>query len=364
MDAEAVTATDSRPARPSQGLLSPSWAGAEDRLVCTAVHDEAPGAKTFRFTAASGARFAFLPGQFITIEIPLAPAAVWRSFTIASAPTRPEAIELTIKAQPTGRATRWLHERLRPAMTLRAKAPAGPFYLDRLAERPLLLLSAGSGATPMASIVRWLHDLNARVPVHYLHVGRREEDLLFRAEIEAIAARLGGWRIDWIVTQSTQAAEGLRSGRPDAALLQMILPDLARADVFCCGPTGFMAAARAAHAAVGGEPRAFRQEGFGVAPEPATDAVAGSTHLVRFEPSGREVLVGAEETLLAAAARCGLVIPHSCREGVCGTCRIRKLSGEVDMRHQGGIFDDEIESGDVLACCSYPRSTVSVRALQ
>jgi glycine betaine catabolism B len=77
---------------------------------------------------------------------------------------------------------------------------------------------------------------------------------------------------------------------------------------------------------------------------------------VTFQPSGKATEAKSTETLLAAAARLGLAIPYACGEGICGTCRVRKISGEVEMHHQGGIEDDEIADGELLACCSYARS--------
>lgn len=90
----------------------------------------------------------------------------------------------------------------------------------------------------------------------------------------------------------------------------------------------------------------------------SADTEAGQP--ARFLPSGAEVIVRPGETLLEAASRAGLALPFSCREGICGTCRLRKLSGEVQMDDNGGLFDDEIAAGDILACCARPLTAVVV----
>ena len=335
------------------------WRGGDDLLRCTAISDEAPGVKTFRFASSSGAPIRFHAGQFVTLQLPLSGGDVWRCFTIASSPLRDEAIDLTIKTQASAgtintSGTAWMHHGLAVGMTLRAMPPAGPFCLTHPPETPLLLVSAGSGATPMASIARWLRDIGCRTPVHYVHLARTPADWLFKAEIESIAAEMGTWRLDFLTTTAT--------GRPTAAGVAAMAPDLATREVFCCGPAGFMAAVEEAHANAGGPATAFRREAFiaipipELAPEPPTPAPATLAFTVRFEPAGREAEAKPSETLLTVALRLGIAIPYACADGICGTCRVRKRSGTVEMNHQGGIEEEEIAAGEILACCSYARS--------
>lgn len=346
----------------------PTWRGGDDRLRCLSVSDEAPGVKTFTFAPASGAAVRFHAGQFISLRLPLADGEVWRCFTIASSPLDEEAIALTIKTQGdaatiNASASAWMHHHLQPGMSLAGRPPAGPFCLMHPPAAPLLLVSAGSGATPMVSIARFLRDIGDPTPVHYVHLGRSEADWLFKPEIEAIAAELGSWTLDWLTTAA---------GRPDAAAFARLIPDLAQREVFACGPAGFMAAVEEAHAKAGGPSAAFRKEAFVAIPIPdlaaeAEPAAAGSAagtaarFTLRFEPSGKSAEAGPEETVLAVAGRLGIAISYACADGICGTCRIRKLDGEVEMNHQGGIEDDEIAEGDILACCSYPRSSLVLK---
>ena len=339
------------------------WRGGDDLLRCTAISTEAPGVKTFRFAAVSGAPIRFHAGQFVTLHLPLGGGAVWRCFTIASSPLQDDAIDLTIKTQATAgtintSGTAWMHHALAVGMTFKAMLPAGPFCLMHPPETPLLLVSAGSGATPMASIARFLRDIGSHTPVHYVHLARTPADWLFKAEIEAIAAELGTWRLDFLTTTTT--------GRPTAASFAAMAPDLATRDVFCCGPAGFMAAVEDAHARAGGPATAFRREAFIAIPipdlapaPPAAGSVpdaAAFTFTVRFEPAAKVAEAKPSETLLAVAGRLGIAIPYACAEGICGTCRVRKRSGTVEMNHQGGIEEDEIADGEILACCSYARS--------
>jgi ferredoxin-NADP reductase len=346
---------------PDPAPASVVWRGGDDLLRCTAISDEAPAVKTFRFATQSGAPIRFHAGQFVTLRLPLSGGEVWRCFTIASSPLRDEAIDLTIKTQADAHGinasgTAWMHHALTVGMTLKAMPPAGPFCLIHPPEAPLLLVSAGSGATPMASIARWLRDIGSRAPVHYVHLARTPADWLFKPEIEAIAAELGTWKLDWLTTTS--------DGRPTAAAFATIAPDLARREVFCCGPAGFMEAVEEAHATAGGPATAFRREAFiaipipDLAAEPPPPSAVSPTFSLRFEPAGREAEAKPSETVLTVALRLGVAIPYACADGICGTCRVRKRSGTVEMNHQGGIEEEEIADGDILACCSYARSNL------
>ncbi len=334
----------------------PVFSGGDDRLVLTEVRQETEGVKTFRFRAASGARFAFEPGQHLVVELPLPGGPEWRSFTIASPPTRPGHVELTVKAAEAGNATRFMHERLKPGATLKARAPGGSFHLGAAGDGPLVLLSAGSGATPMMAMARTLADRRSDRRVHYVHLARKASELLFRAELETIAAVLPHFEVDHLVSADDVAC-GHPVGRPTPEALRRLIPTLSTADVFACGPEGFMDLARAAHAAAGGAPVRFRTESFGggaVEVGPAPAAGIGFT----VEMAGRSFLASPDEPLLSACHRAGIALPSSCRNGICGTCRVLKRAGDVEMNQNGGLFDDEVEDGFVLACCSKARSNL------
>jgi len=329
------------------GASSDIWQGGQDALICVDISDDAPDVRTFWFAAASGARFDFAPGQFVTLEL----GRGWRCFTIASPPTRPFRICLTIKKQPGSGGTAWLHESFRIGMRLTALAPAGRFALEAPPERKLALISAGSGATPMASMARWLHDLRIRVPVRYIHFARQQADLLFRDEINQIAADLGGWQVDWRITEG--------QGRPDSRAMRTLAPDLGNCEVFCCGPAGFMALTKTAFLAAGGSPEQYHEESFATPETPS--APTGDTtdgFEIRFEPSGLITTAQQGESLLSVAKRHKMAIPFACEQGICGSCRVRKISGEIEMNHQGGISDEEIADGEILACCSKPLSPI------
>ncbi|WP_313365345.1 2Fe-2S iron-sulfur cluster-binding protein, partial [Pseudomonas sp.] len=144
--------------------------------------------------------------------------------------------------------------------------------------------------------------------------------------------------------------------------------------VFCCGPTPYMTAVKRMLEAVGFDMKNYHEESFGATPpEAKADAVehaeqaadapevdASDLNLVEFIGSEKSIRVAPGETVHAAAAKVGLMIPKACGMGICGTCKVLKLGGEVEMEHNGGITEDDEAEGYILSCCSVPKGDVRI----
>ena len=350
------------PPRSSNDTL-PVWGtDCDDDLVCRGVTDETHDVRSFHFAAERPCTFRFEAGQFITLELPHGPEPVFRCYTISSPPTRPEAISITSKRVPGGPVSNWLHDTVRPGARLRAAGPSGSFTLPRGPGR-LLLLSAGSGVTPLMSMVRALADRAEDRDVVFVHSARTPSDIVFRDELPLLARRMPRLRVAHVV-ERTGAEPGWPGlvGRLDTSMLALLAPDFGERDVYCCGPAPYMASVRALLDGAGFDRSRYHEESFNFGELPGavqadvveqeTEAVAGFT--VTFAKSGTSVLCPPGMSVLAAAKQAGLRLPQSCTRGVCGTCKSRMLSGRVDMKHGGGIRPREIEQGMVLLCCSQP----------
>src|SRR5262249_7773361 len=148
----------------------PVWDGEfDDRLVCRQVRAETHDVKTFVFSAPTPHRFHFQPRQFLTFAMEIDGATVQRCYTISSPPTRPHLLSITVKRQPGGLVSSWLHHCMRPGIALSAVGPLGVFTMLAHPAPKYLFLSAGSGVTPLMSMVRTLHDLAAPSDVVFVH---------------------------------------------------------------------------------------------------------------------------------------------------------------------------------------------------
>ena len=339
----------------------------DEPLECVSFLPEAPNVVTFTFQSPSGALFRFKPGQFLTLELPVADGPLHRTYTVSSSPSRPTSLTITVKAQDGSLGTRWMLDHLRPGVRLKAIGFGGTFsHLNHPAGK-YLFISAGSGITPMMSMTTYMYDAGRDPDIVFINCARRPSEIIFRQRLEHMASRITGIELAWVVssTDRYQPWTGYR-GYLNQVLLAAAAPDYLEREVFCCGPEPFMQAVREALAGLGFDMERYHQESFhapvGVTEEFPEDHApdADETAQVDFALSGKTIECAQTETLLAAARSAGLVIPSGCTFGVCGTCKVRKTSGEVHMVHNGGITEEDIAEGYILACCSNPIGSVSI----
>lgn len=325
-------------------------------LAVVGIRPETRDVKTFVFRA-EGGPLTYQAGQSMTLKLVLGSDTVFRTFSLASAPSGGEELAMTIKAHENGRATRWMHDVLAVGDRLEARTPRGRFTIASRTSDRIALVSAGSGASPLMAMLRHLAWTAPETDIAWLHAARTPRDLLFAPELAELQRTMPRLNVAMVAGRPEPGWFGF-TGRLTRRLVSVAAPDFGRREVFCCGPAGFMELARLIHAAEGGRGEVFHIEHFGaVAPPPvaATDpSEPGEAFTIRLD--GREFAARSDETLLQAATRQNVVIPCGCASGLCGTCRISLVEGEIAMRHEGGISAEEEAQGFILACSSRPRS--------
>lgn len=344
----------------------PPWSGADAQaLHCVQIIKESADVKTF-VLAAPGRHFRYLPGQFLTLELQIDGQAVNRCYTLSSSPTRPHLAAITVKRVTGGLVSNWLHDHMQAGSALQALGPAGEFSCFTRPAVNYLVLAGGSGITPLMSMLRALHDLGADADVVLVQCARTPDDLLFRDELVLMAQRMPRWRLAWLCDgPGTRAGWTGPLGRLDAAMLARIAPDVLTRDIYTCGPAPFMASVREMLGQMRADMGRYREESFAFAapavvdpPQQAPADAKAARYAVTLQKSGRRFECSGEQTLLQAALEAGVRLPHSCSSGACGTCKTQKLSGEVEMKHGGGIRPREVVQGWVLPCCSRPLGDV------
>jgi ferredoxin-NADP reductase len=344
------------------------WGADDDEpLHCVQVQQITHDVRTFTFETDQPRLAKHEPGQYMVLGVDTGAATAERCYTISSPPTRPARLAVTVKREPGGLVSNWLHDHLRPGMTVRARGPLGSFTTANYPAQRYLLLSGGSGATPMMSTLRTFFDLASPVDVAYVHSARTPADILFRRELDSMTLGTIG-RPSMTVTHfcENHSEDELWSGpmgRVDAESLAQVVPDIRTREVFACGPPAYLDAVRQIMSVLDVPTERYHEETFafapvGVATPPEASALSGSGFNVEFARSGRTAQWEPGTTLLATAAKAGVLVPTSCGQGLCGTCKVTKLAGDVDVSHQGGIRPKEIAAGKLLACCSVPTSDV------
>ncbi|BCJ41235.1 3-ketosteroid-9-alpha-monooxygenase, ferredoxin reductase component [Actinoplanes ianthinogenes] len=288
--------------------------------------------------------FAYRPGQYVTVLV----EGVARCYSLASSPHTDKDLKITIKRVRDGQASNWICDHVRPGAMLDLLPPAGEFVPASL-DDDLLLLAGGSGITPVMAIVKSVL-AHGRGRLTLVYANRDTASIIFAAELADLVARHGE-RLT-----VTHWLDSERGAPTPAALAALVTGERDRT-AYVCGPDPFVAIARdALHRA--GVPRdRVRIERFALDQVRTVDATLeveldGRTHRLPW-PTGKRML----DVVIEA----GLNPPFSCRQGHCGACACRLLSGKVEMIDNQILEEEDFAEGYVLACQSVARSeTVSV----
>jgi ferredoxin-NADP reductase len=355
----------------TQGAENMSGIGLEEGspaivVTCVAITQETDQAKTYVFRPDDGRRVGFEPGQFMNLTFAIGRTPHTRSYSISSSSQRGHTFSITVKRVEGGLVSNWLFNELRVGDRITAEGPVGAFTSGHVSSNALLFLSAGSGITPLASMMRSLIDAGANGDVAFLHFASSPEEMIFLAEMGVWSRSLPRARIIPICTRPKAHSGWLGPvGRLNRALLLGLVPDLAARRIFCCGPEGFMAEAKRIALNEGLSGDAFHEESFAAfdaLAESGAEDLAETTQSfeLEFMRTKRTIECAPGSTILKAAQKAKIPIQTSCGKGICGTCRIKLVSGTVDMAHGGGIKQREIDQGWILACCSRPTSDLRI----
>jgi ferredoxin-NADP reductase len=376
----------------------PVWQGVETHLFVTDIIEETHDVYTFRFQGNPLCRFEYWPGQFCTLILNIDGKKVLRSYTISSTPSRPYVLEVTIKRVPDGLVSNWLPDNLRIGDPIRIAGPKGKFCLaPGKIPKKILFLTGGSGITPLMSMARWLCDVSANVDIIFLNSVRSSHDIIFRSELMMMTSR---YRIfEPIVITSTRNNHGMEwmglSGRINPMILNSAVPDLHERQVYMCGPAPFMEGMKGLLKGLEFDLSGLHLESFGglrtakknkgnpapqdektplvTAPNTEqattnidapiiTEAPIAANIELKFTRSGKTITTDGSTPILDLAEEHDIDIDYSCRSGSCGECKVRLLSGEVDMEEEDGLEPEEKEEGYILTCVGLPKGHCKIDA--
>ncbi|CZF81286.1 MULTISPECIES: hybrid-cluster NAD(P)-dependent oxidoreductase [Grimontia] len=351
-----------------------TWANGRHVVRCVKVIQETHDVKTFCFMSQTPIMFFFKPGQFVTLELEIGGEQVMRSYTMSSSPSVPYSFSITVKRVKNGLVSNWLHDNLRVEDEIAVHGPVGNFNCMDFTTDKALFLSGGVGITPVMSMARWWYDTNSAVDMKFVHSAQTPKDIIFKKELELMASRIDNFELSIICERydTGESWHGYR-GFLNQQLLELMAPDVLQREVYCCGPEPYMRAVRAMLTDMGYDMSRYHEESFGETPPEAIEDAEESAELaqiadelpqagfcVEFIDEGMSVTVTENETVHAASTKLGIHVPKACGMGICGSCKVKLLTGNVNMEHNGGISEEEIEEGYILSCCSKPLDDVSI----
>jgi ferredoxin-NADP reductase len=384
------------------------WTEGDLQCRCCRIIDETADVKTFCFVAEPPVLFTYQPGQFVNVQVEIDGKPVIRPYSISSSPTRPYHLSITVKRvssppdqpdAPPGLVSNWLHDHLQVGDRINfIGGPIGHFTCLPNLPSKLLLISAGSGITPMMSMSRWVQDSLADCDIVFLHSARSANDLVFRTELETMAAQMPNFHLAITVTRQLPGHAWMGyTGRISKSLLHLVAPDLLERSVFVCGPDGFMQGVKSMLEAMSFPMQNYQQESFGgkkptvsntkttapveTRPDQATvilsngnlnngnghrvanSVTSKSAPMVSFAKSNKEVVADDCSSILELAEQEGIAIPNACRVGACGACKVVTRQGQVRYdAPPAALSDKDQQAGYALACVGYPVDRVVVEA--
>lgn len=312
-------------------------------------------------------QFAFEPGQHVTVRTDLGGQGVRRNYSLCSAATS-GTVEIAVKHIADGAFSTFAMEQLRAGDRLDLMTPTGSFgtTLDPLAAKNYVAVVAGSGITPVLSILRSTLAVETESRFTLLYGNRDAEHTMFAHELDDLEARYADrLRVIHVRSRDPHHPAGLR-GRLDRARLEGWLDadpgPTAVDDWFLCGPVEMVTDLRDLLLERGTVAESIHVELFhGFQKRRQTDGFTPATVTVHLSGQQHEVVLAAGDTVLESTLKAGLEAPYACLGGACGTCTAKVLRGEVAMEQNFALPQETVEAGYVLTCQSHPTTaTVEV----
>ncbi|MBM7052124.1 iron-sulfur cluster-binding domain-containing protein [Rothia sp. ZJ1223] len=303
------------------------------RGVVTEVHHETPDSATITFTAGEGWA-SHKAGQWARIGVSVNGRRLWRPYSISAA--EDTAPSVTVKAR--GRVSEALVYGTKPGDILYLERPAGQFLLE-ISPTALLFLTAGSGITPVMSMLRTLMPRRPDHDVVLIHSSANQESTIFHDEILELADQFPGFKPRFHFTKSLG-----RLTLREAGQLAALYPDVLERTIYACGPDEFVGDIEAAVQEADGN---IVVERFDTRLLPSDYSGPGTLVI----NNGTEITVPENQSILEASENAGTELPHGCRSGVCRSCLVMMSDGAVKNMRTGEMID---EPGMIQSCISRP----------
>ena len=327
-------------------------------LSCLRRVEETPDTATFILARPDRSDYAFVPGQFVSVGVPIDGRTHWRAYSISSSSTDRDILSITVRRAPGGRVSNWLHDHVGEGSVLEVSPPMGDFVL-RSADvtEHVALFAAGCGITPLMPMVDSLLVNHPATNIHLFHSARDEQNLIFGDRLRQLALRYPSFRYHPFFSRPLAANEH-QSGRLNAASVRERLPRTEALTVFLCGQPAYMNDVAGWLEDEGLSADRIHRESFAV-PLGDTNA-AEERYSLSIPDFDRQTEIQAGQSLLEVIKRAGLPIDAACRAGVCGACVCRVVEGTTHSDTPSPFPPEAVAAGYVTACTTKATSDLVI----
>lgn len=351
-------------------------------LVVKNIVDETPSTKSISFTIPPEVKeiFQFKSGQFITLRDLIEGRLVKRCYSI-SLPEGNEILRITVKRQDKGIFSNHVHEEICVGDKVLVMPPSGNFVLSTHKAGDYIFFAAGSGVTPIFSLINTLLNSDPNTAIHLLNVNKTEDEIIFHGELQQLAAKYTNIHITNVHTQALENGWNGLKGRPDTKMLtdwiaSLSIKDPKDVEAYICGPEPYMDNVKTALQRFGCTSDRIHLENFFSATgaqevrrihskDQAEALEVGDPNLPHEHPckvsinlngQSLEVVCEKGETILDACLKSGHDVPFSCQEGICSTCKASLDEGCVYMDKHDALTAEEISEQKILTCRAKPQT--------
>jgi ferredoxin-NADP reductase len=330
-------------------------------LRITGIKKETPGCRTFFLAPVTADPLHYEPGQFLTFVFPKSYGEERRSYSISSAPVLREPLSVTIKKVENGEYSRKLVDYAKPGDELITIGAGGFFVLPGNIHnyKQLFFIAAGSGITPVYSLIKTVLYQYPHVQVTLIYSNRSKASTIFYDELYRLSVEFAGrFSIEFLFS----SAHHLERARLSKWLLGILLREYMQALpgeilFYLCGPFDYMRMATIQLLEEGMPLHNIHKENFtSFKPEIKIQPPDKDRHAVEIHIENKVYSIETQYplTILQSAKKAGIALPYSCESGRCGSCAATCISGKVWMSYNEVLVDEEIEKGRVLTCVGYP----------
>ncbi|MEO9531753.1 MAG: FAD-binding oxidoreductase [Crocinitomicaceae bacterium] len=323
----------------------------------------------FDVPASLAADYKFVPGQYLTLRADINGEDIRRSYSISSALSEGE-LRVAVKEVENGKFSTYANKSLSAGDVMDVMTPQGGFIVesDSAAQNNYVFYAAGSGITPVLSMVRTLLETESDCNVFLYYGNKSAEATIFKNELDALANNYTNFKLNYILSRE-DSGDANRNGRIDAAKCAYFytaeLEALKLQGVYACGPESMIETVKDFYTTKG----LLHKVHFELFTTPVVSSLEGATTEAEANESAQvnaevTVIIDDEEysfplatsgkDILSAAQDADADVPFSCKGGVCCTCRAKVMEGKVKMTLNFALEEDEVADGFVLTCQSHP----------
>lgn len=328
------------------------------------IRKETNSSKSYFAEEVSGKKIEYKAGQFFTLLVNLHGKEVRRSYSISSAPGVDEDIFFTIKRIENGELSRYLLDYMQVGDVITSLPPSGRFTIDSAESKLAVFISAGTGITPVFSLIKHILYHFADTDILLIYQSRNEEESIFREELLLLQKK---FKERFLIKEIfSQPIENYKpSQRLNNNLLEKILSqNIHQTSVrfYLCGPEAFMRMALFTLKVMGYSEDVIRRENFFATAPPPPFMTDTTPHNVTINYHNKIYYfeVAYPHNILEVALKHKIHLPYSCRGGRCSTCTSRCTSGRVKMTINDVLTPKDLQNGLILTCVSYPETDVEI----